>query len=53
MRLSPEAMAALDKQFGNTPTPASENADAPQLTEEEWKQQEAQRMLEEAARQQE
>ena len=53
VRLSPEAMKALDEQFENTPTPTPENADAPQLTEEEWKLQEAQRMLEEAARQQE
>ena len=53
VRLSPEAMKALDEQFGNNPTPTPENADAPQLTEEEWKLQEAQRMLEEAASQQE
>ncbi len=53
VRLSPEAMKALDEQFGNTPTPAPENADAPQLTEEEWLMQEAWRMIQEAARQQE
>ena len=34
VRLSPEAMKALDEQFGNTPAPAPENADAPQLTDE-------------------
>ena len=45
-------MKALDEQFGNNPTPTPENADAPQLTEEEWKLQEAQKMLEEAAQQQ-
>ena len=52
VRLSPEAMKALDEQFGNTPTPAPENAVDHQLTEEEWKLQEAQRMLEESACQQ-
>ena len=53
VRLSPEAMKALDEQFGNTPTPTPENADAPQLTKEEWLMQEAWRMIQEAARQQE
>lgn len=51
--VSPEAMKALDEQFENTPTPTPENADAPQLTEEEWKMQETLRQLEESARQQE
>ena len=53
VRLSPEAMKALDEQFGNTPTPAPDNTVDPQLTDEEWRLQEVQRILEEAARQQE
>ena len=37
VRLSPEAMKALDEQFENNPPPAPENAVYPQLTEEEWR----------------
>ena len=50
IRLSPEAMKALNEQSGNKPPP-QQDANSPQISEEEWRLQEAQRMLEEAARQ--
>ena len=50
IRLSPEAMKALNEQSGNKPPPR-QDANSPQISEEEWRLQEAQRMLEEAARQ--
>ena len=49
MMLSPEAMKALDKEFGNKPPP-QQNANSPQISEEEWRMQEALRQLEEAVR---
>ena len=51
MMLSPEAMKALNEQSGNKP-PLQQDANSPQISEEEWRLQEAQRMLEEAAQQQ-
>ena len=35
IRLSPEAMNALDDEFGNTPQPSSEESNSPQISEEE------------------
>ncbi len=49
MMLSPEARKDLAAGLVNKPL--SQNANAPQITEEEWRLQEAQRMLEEAAKQ--
>ena len=51
IRLSPEAMKALNEQSGNKPPP-QRDANSPQISEEEWRLQEAQRMLEESAQQQ-
>ena len=50
VHLSPEAMKVLDEQFGSITFP--EDVDPSIRTEEEWKMQEALRMLEEAAMQQ-
>ena len=49
MMLSPEAMKALADKLGNNLPP--QNANSPQISEEEWRLQEALRQLEEAARQ--
>ena len=49
MMLSPEAMKALDKELGNKPS--SQDANSPQISEEEWRLQEALRQLKESARQ--
>lgn len=49
--LSSVAMSSLDDRLRNNPPP--QNANPPAQTEEEWKLQEAWRMIQEAARQQE
>ncbi len=51
MMLSPEAMKALDEQSGNNPPP-QQDANSPQISEEERRLQEVLRMLEEAVQQQ-
>ena len=54
IRLSPEAMAALNEEVGKQEKPLKPSVlGNPTPTDEEWRLQEALRMLEEAARQQE
>ena len=54
IRLSPEAMAVLNEEVGKQEKPLKPSVlRNPAPTEEEWRLQEAQRILEEAARQQE
>ena len=43
-------MKSLEDEFGNNPSP--ENANAPQISKEEWHMQEALRQLGESTRQQ-
>ena len=53
VRLSPEAMAVLDEEFGKQERPLRPHVlGNPPPTDEEWKRREALRMLEESARQQ-